>query len=96
MRTSSPIKGGTVWTSEGGRDTRPNICARENESGIIRVDPSKMKMAEPDLKKEKEDWNDRLSWTFPETKKMALDLKSKIIDISRNIQHQISGRDYIF
>ena len=68
----------------------------ENESGIIRVDPPKIKIEETDLKKKKQDWNDLLSWTTPEMKTIALDLKSKISSISRNIQHQISGRDYIF
>jgi hypothetical protein len=67
----------------------------ENESGIIRVEPPKIEKEDSDLK-EKQDWNYRLSWTTPETKNIALDLKSKIIAISRNIQHQVSGIDYVF
>ncbi len=66
----------------------------ENESGVIRVDPPKIEKEKPDSKKQ--NWNDRLSWTTPEIKTIALDLKSKIIAISRNIQHQASGWDYIF
>lgn len=68
----------------------------ENESGFIRVEPPKIEKIDPDLKEEKQDWDDRLAWTTPEIKTVALDLKSKVIANFRNIQHQMSGWDYLF
>jgi len=68
----------------------------ENQSGFIRVEPPKLDKKGAVTGKEKKDWNDRLYWTKPEIKDIALDLKSKIIAEIRNIEHQISGRDYIF
>ena len=68
----------------------------ENQSGIIRVETPKPEKPRKGKGKEKQDWDNRLTWTEPDTRDIAINLKSKIISDIRNIEHQISGQDYLF
>jgi len=69
----------------------------ENESGVVIIEPvsKQNSITKNESKSRNRTWKEQLDWAEPETKKIALKLKTEIEKWS-NISGRASGSDYIF